>query len=210
METPTDRRPLKSRSLGWVQALARLIVRAKIMPNAISGAGVVFAALAALLLIAGTRMGVPSWLGLVIAALCVQARLMCNLLDGMVAVEGGLKSKGGDLFNEIPDRIEDSLFLIGAGYCCGNPTTGWACALLAVTTAYLRAFGASLGHGQDFIGPGAKPQRMFILTVALVAQAVAIVANQSWNILAWALWLIVGLTAITAILRTGRLYRKSS
>lgn len=210
METPTDRRPIKSRSLGWVQALARLFIRAKIMPNAISGAGVVFAALAALLLIAGPRVGIPAWIGLVIAVICVQARLMCNLLDGMVAVEGGLKSKGGDLFNEIPDRIEDSLFLIGAGYACGNPTAGWACALLAVTTAYLRAFGASLGHGQDFGGPGAKPQRMFVLTLALIAQAVLLLIGRPLNALEWALWLIVVLTAITAVLRAGRLYRKSS
>jgi phosphatidylglycerophosphate synthase len=209
MKAPTDRRPIKSRSLGWVQALSRWLVRRKIGPNTISVAGIGFAALAALLLMIGNRMGFPMWIALVIAALCVQARLMCNLLDGMVAMEGGLKSKGGDLFNEIPDRLEDSLFLIGAGHACGHSILGWACALLAVTTAYLRAFGASLGNGQDFGGPGAKPQRMFVLTLALLAQAVVVLAGKPWNLLEWALWLILLLTSLTVIFRTVRLYRKS-
>jgi hypothetical protein len=30
----------------------------------------------------------------------MQLRLLCNLLDGMVAIEGGMKGKAGDLFNE--------------------------------------------------------------------------------------------------------------
>lgn len=204
-----DRRPLKSRSLGWVQALARMLARWKISPNLISAKGIGYAAIAFVLLY-GISLGWPMpWLLLLLAALCVQCRLMCNLLDGMVAVEGGLKSKGGDLFNEIPDRIEDTLFLAGAGYASGHVEAGWICAVLAVFTAYLRAFGASLGQGQDFGGPCAKPQRMFLLTVALIAQAAVIFFGQPWNVLGWALWLIAILTAVTAVLRTGRMYRKS-
>lgn len=209
MEPSEDRRPLKSRSLGWVQALAHLLVRAKVKPNTISAVGIVFAAAAFGVLWWYHRGGLPAWVALVLAALCVQARLMCNMMDGLVAVEGGLKSKGGDLFNEIPDRIEDSLFLAGAGYACGCPTAGWLCALLAVFTAYVRAFGASLGQGQDFGGPCAKPHRMFLLTVGLIAQAVVLLCKQAWPVLEWALWLIAALTALTAVLRMGRMYQKS-
>jgi len=209
MEPASDRRPLKSRSLGWVQALAHGLVKAKITPNSISATGVVFAVIAAALMITGERIGIPVWVSLFIAALCVQARLMCNLLDGLVAVEGGLKSKGGDLFNEIPDRIEDPLFLAGAGYACGCPTAGWLCAALALFTAYLRAFGASLGQGQDFGGPCAKPQRMALLTAALMVQGAMLLFRQPWNILEWMLWVIAGLTALTSFLRIGRMYQKS-
>ena len=42
----------------------------------------------------------------------MQLRLLCNMMDGLVAVEGGLKSKAGDLFNEAPDRIEDVILLV--------------------------------------------------------------------------------------------------
>jgi phosphatidylglycerophosphate synthase len=210
VDTPEDRRPLKSRSLGWVQALARLLVKLRVKPNAISTAGIGFALAAFGLLACPVRGGLPSWLALLLAAACVQLRLLCNMFDGLVAVEGGLKSKGGDLFNEIPDRIEDVLFLAGAGYASGKVELGWICAVLAVFAPYVRAFGASLGHGQDFCGPCAKPHRMFFLTVGLIAQAVALLADRSWNLLCAALWLIAVLTALTVVRRTVRLYRKSA
>jgi phosphatidylglycerophosphate synthase len=204
-----DRRPLKSRSLGWVQATARLLVRLRIKPNTISTAGIGFALLAFGVLFWHHR-GLPAWLALLFAAACVQLRLLCNMFDGLVAVEGGLRSKGGDLFNEIPDRVEDSLFLAGAGYASGEITLGWICAVLAVFAAYIRAFGGSLGHGQDFCGPGAKPHRMFVLAVGLVAHAIAQLAGQPWNLLCVALWWVAVLTGLTVVRRTVRLYRKSS
>ncbi len=111
------------------------------------------------------------------AAACVQLRLVCNLLDGMVAVEGGLKGATGDLWNEAPDRVADSLFLVGAGYAVPGlawaPALGWAAALAAMATAYVRALAASLGLPQDFRGPMAKPHRMATLTAALVLAALA-------------------------------------
>lgn len=35
----------------------------------------------------------------------VLGRLLCNLLDGMVAVEGGKRSKSGELYNDVPGLI---------------------------------------------------------------------------------------------------------
>jgi len=204
-----DRRPLKSRSYRWVRRLFPALVRAKVPPNAISSFGVGLAAVAFAALGAVAHGWLWTWLGLFIAALCVQGRLMCNLLDGLVAVEGGRKSKGGDLFNEIPDRIEDSLFLAGAGLACGHVALGLVAALLAVFTAYVRAFGASLGQGQDFCGPLAKPQRMFFLTVGLLAAAAGSLCNFTGNILAWGLAFIVLGTAATAARRIVRIYRRA-
>ena len=42
---------------------------------------------------------------------------------------------------------------------------GWAAAVLAVLTAYVRVLGGSLGLTQHFIGPMAKQHRMFTLTL---------------------------------------------
>src|SRR5439155_1544730 len=82
----------------------------------------------------------------------IQLRLLCNLLDGMVAIEGGLQSKSGDVFNEVPDRVSDALILLGAGYATAPAlglawagALGSAAALLAVLTAYVRALGATVG-----------------------------------------------------------------
>ena len=52
----------------------------------------------------------------IVAGLCIQARLICNLLDGLVAVEHGRGGPCGPLWNELPDRLADALFLIAAGY----------------------------------------------------------------------------------------------
>ena len=53
------------------------------------------------------------------------------------------------------------------------PWLGWAAALLAALTAYVRVFGGALGLTQDFSGIMAKQRRMAALTVGLVAQAIA-------------------------------------
>ena len=113
------------------------------------------------------------WLSLacVLAAVCVQLRLLCNLLDGMVAIEHGQQSPTGPLYNEVPDRVADTLFLVAAGYLALSPTWGWAAALAAMFTAYIRAFGASLGQAHNFSGPMAKPHRMATLTLALLVYA---------------------------------------
>ena len=113
----------------------------------------------------------PDAIGLIGCAAAVQARLVCNLLDGMVAIEGGKKSSVGALYNEFPDRIADSLLIVALGYAVGWPALGWFGALAAALTAYVRVFGGSLGLAQDFRGPMAKQQRMAVLTAACVVGA---------------------------------------
>ena len=102
-------------------------------------------------------------------------RLLCNLLDGLVAVEGGWRTKSGEIFNELPDRISDLLLLAAAGYATRwtgwERDFGWAAAALAVVVAYVRALGGQAGAAQQFCGPMAKQQRMFLLTAACALSA---------------------------------------
>jgi phosphatidylglycerophosphate synthase len=177
-------------------------VERKVSPNAISTVGMVFATFGALCYAAVPYLPAMRWPLLLGGIAGVQLRLLCNLMDGLVAVEGGLKSRGGDLFNEAPDRYEDIVLLVGAGYAAGAPALGWCAACAAVTTAYVRAFGASLGHGQDFCGPLAKQHRMFFLTIGTLAAIFYAPA------LAWALWLIAFGAFFTAARRVVRLYSK--
>jgi phosphatidylglycerophosphate synthase len=108
-----------------------------------------------------------------LAAAMIQLRLLCNLLDGMVAIEGGLKTKAGELFNDVPDRISDPLILVGAGYGVAwgvwGVSLGWLAAVLAIMTAYVRVLGVSAGSPQYYLGPMAKQHRMAILTLACIA-----------------------------------------
>lgn len=123
---------------------------------------------------AGVALIATSWLDDPWIRLCwlaaaglIQLRLLANMLDGMVAMASGRASSIGELYNEVPDRLSDSAILIGAGYAVGSlPALGYLAAIVALFVAYTRAIGASVGAGQSFHGPMAKPQRMFIITVA--------------------------------------------
>jgi phosphatidylglycerophosphate synthase len=167
--TSPDRRPIKARSARWVQAIAHRLVRAGITPNQISVASVVFSLIGAVALILEMR-GSARGLLFVLAAVCIQLRLLGNLLDGLIAIEGGRQTNVGELYNEIPDRIADVALLAAAGYASNHgqwgAALGWSASVLAVVTAYIRAVGARRGQPQDFCGPQAKPHRMFLLTVA--------------------------------------------
>jgi phosphatidylglycerophosphate synthase len=167
-EEDSARRPIASRSSSWAIGTARYLGRAGVTPNSISLASVVFAGLGGALMAFVTHP--LAWLG---AAICVQLRLVCNLIDGMVAIEGGKKTPTGAIYNEFPDRVADSLLLVAAGYAAGLGWLGWMCALLAALTAYVRVFGGSVGLPQDFRGVMAKQRRMAVLTAGLVAQTIA-------------------------------------
>src|SRR6267378_6106264 len=173
------RRPIRARDTSWARATARWLAKIGLRPNQISILSLVFAAIAGgcLGLTDRVRTGPAAWLFLA-AAICIQMRLLCNLFDGMVAVEGGFKTKSGEIYNELPDRFADALVLVGAGYSFGSSaqliTLGWAAAIFAVLTAYVRTLGAAAGTAQYFIGPMAKQQRMAIITVACVCAALTI------------------------------------
>ncbi len=184
------RRPLRTRSAAWAQKLAAYLASTRITPNQISIASMGFAALA----------GGAFYLGglwLLAAALAIQLRLLCNLLDGMVAVEGGKSTPDGPFWNEAPDRVSDILIITGLGYGIGEPSLGWAAAALAILTAYIR----ELGGTGDFSGPMAKPHRMALLTAA------ALLAAFGLDLLKIALWVLVIGTALTVLRRSTRLVK---
>jgi phosphatidylglycerophosphate synthase len=172
---PPTRRPLKTRETSWARALARWLAARRVAPNQISLASIVFAVLGAGAMLAAVFVSGGMRAGLfVAAAVCIQLRLLCNLLDGMVAVEGGLGSPSGEVYNEVPDRIADPLLIVPAGYACGlpfGPELAWMAALLALLTAYIRALGSTLGLAQGFEGPMAKPHRMAAMSVGLIVAA---------------------------------------
>ncbi|WP_425432747.1 CDP-alcohol phosphatidyltransferase family protein [Hasllibacter halocynthiae] len=194
------RRPVAARNAPAARRAAGWLATRGVTPNRISQASVAFAALGgALFWLAGE--GAPGALALILAALCVQARLACNLFDGMVAVEGARGAPDGPFWNEAPDRLSDLLLLAGAGAAAGAPALGWAAGALAVATAYLRELGRAEGLAPDFSGPMAKPQRMAALTFAALLAAV-------WrDALLWGLVLIALGTALTAWRRSARLVR---
>jgi phosphatidylglycerophosphate synthase len=213
-EKNISRRPLKSRDTKWAAAIARWLARAGVRPNVISLAGIVFAGLSGVCLwFAGKTTTDWHWTVLLVLAVCgMQLRLLCNLFDGMVAIEGGLKTKAGEIFNELPDRFSDAFIFIGAAYSvpefAWTRELGWAAAVLSVTAAYVRALGASMGAGQQFVGPMAKQQRMATMTGACLAAALAPMWPPLSRLIPLALAIVVAGCVITIFRRCHRIARE--
>ena len=151
-------------------------------------------------------------LAFVIGAVTIQLRLLCNLLDGMLAVEEGFKSKTGDIYNDLPDRVADVLILVGAGYAMRHAygDARMDAAVLAVFTAYVRVLGGSLGMTQHFIGPMAKQHRMFTLTVATLLSAAETMFGMPPRAMPIGLGVIVAGSIVTAVRRTERIAARST
>ncbi|MDJ1370539.1 CDP-alcohol phosphatidyltransferase family protein [Gulosibacter molinativorax] len=179
-----ERRNIPQRSTGWAKRAADLLYAARLTPNSISVLSVVIAFIGAVALgLSGfvPALDIPRWVLLVIAAVCIPLRLLCNMFDGMLAVEKRMHSPTGDLFNELPDRIADVALLVGAGFATiglwrsdgaawgtgvdWGLALGWLAAVLAILTAYVRTLGAANGVGNFFGGPMAKPPRMWLLVI---------------------------------------------
>ncbi len=198
----TGRRPIETRKARWAIALAAFLARLGVAPNLISLASIGCAA--------GTFLGL-AWggrAGFLAAAAGIQLRLICNLLDGMVAVEGGRRSPSGEIFNELPDRFSDIFSLVGAGLAAGGPwglALGAAATIGSLLTAYVRALATAAGAPPDFSGPMAKQHRMATLTGACLV--CALFPSWSAGLLQATLLVITAGCSLTVGRRTWRAIR---
>ncbi|WP_024299791.1 CDP-alcohol phosphatidyltransferase family protein [Methylomicrobium lacus] len=211
-----DRRSVPARENRWSKKAARWLAQANVSPDTISICGVLAA------LVSGLAFGLTAGAGpiqshllWIVAGTMAGLRLICNMLDGMVAVEWGKGSPLGALYNEIPDRIADFIILVGAGYSAGGHVDlGYITAALAVFTAYVRVAVRSVGAPSDFGGPMAKPQRMAVI---IAAAAYLGFTPEHWHptfgdtqplgLISLALAIICAGSLLTAVLRLRRAAR---
>jgi len=163
------RRPIKSRDHKAAKSITNTLIKLNVSPNGISIFSIVFALIGMTALI--TMRSDITVLNTVAAIIGIQGRLLCNLFDGMVAVNGGKTSLIGEIYNELTDRISDTMLLLPLGYIAIEYPyaleLAWGCVFLALFTAYIRNFGTSLGL-TTFKGVMAKPKRMALLTATLI------------------------------------------
>ena len=211
--TIKDRRPAGARDNKWVKAMAAWLVRSGVRPNQISLLSVLFAGLSAACLILAATAD-PGWQSALFltAAAFIPFRGLCNLCDGLMAVEGGLKTKSGDIFNDLPDRISDSALLVAAGYSVSGvswgPELGWLAAVLAVMTAYVRVLGGSAGASQQYCGPMAKPHRVGVIAAACLIAAVESAMGLAGRAMTFALVVVILGCAVTIVRRTARIVKE--
>ena len=200
----SDRRPIAARNRGVTPRMAAALVARGASPNGISIAGMVAGIGAGLAFAAVPCWPGAAWLLWLAGALLVQARLMANLLDGMVAIGRGVASPVGELFNEVPDRVSDTAVLVGLGVAAGCLSLGLAAALAAVLTAYIRTTARAAGAPSDFGGPMAKQHRMALATgLAVWCAVVSGEAGGVWAVRAVLVVITLG-SLLTAWLRLSR------
>ena len=198
-----DRRAVNARSNPLIRSLAGALARGAVTPDQISGFSIVAAAA-----VPAGLFGLGGAPGALVAIAGIQLRLLANVVDGLVAIEGGKASALGAVWNELPDRITDSIILASLGYAFGPAWLGWACALLALATAYVRLLGGALGLVQRFSGPMAKQHRMFVATAALVPAAIPAFAAQAPLVVRLALAVIAVGSVLTCASRTRAIARE--
>lgn len=207
------RRPIKMRDNRYIIQLAKWLSQKDVTPNQISLFSIVPAFIACLALAfwqASSLLFIQILL-LIIALIGVQTRLLCNLIDGMVAIEGGKVTPAGELFNEVPDRVSDTLFFIGLGLATSYSqgfSFGLLAALFAALTAYIRVLGVSMGSPAFFSGPFAKQHRMATMSIAILITIFLLpyLGNKSL-IFQITLWVIIIGSLLTCYRRLMQIFR---
>jgi phosphatidylglycerophosphate synthase len=210
--TALPRRPVRARKLRLIRSLAARLSRLGLRPNDVSRLSLFFSALTAagFLLSAGAE-GWNRALLLLAAAAAIPLRALCNVCDGLMAIEGGRGSPTGGVFNELPDRLSDTLLLASAGYAVpgwdAGPAVGWAAAAMAILTAYVRALGVSVGARAAYDGPMDKAPRMAVVGMGCLGAAAEAVCGWPSLALPVALGTVAAGAAVTVARRTRRILR---
>lgn len=166
-----NRRDVASRGKQIFHLLSKKLIQLGLTPNMVSVASTLFALLAAFgLYMAGNNNVL---LGFILALVGIQMRLVCNLIDGLMAVEGGLSSPAGELYNDVPDRFSDWFIILSLGFVAIKQYDHawiicWTASIFAILTAYIRVLGASMGAGHNFNGPMAKQHRMAVINIGIL------------------------------------------
>ena len=211
--TNDGRRDVATRKITLFHKLARGLVQLGLKPNTVSILSSVFAIIGGICFGKSFGAEAPTQIALLgVGVLCIQLRLICNLIDGLMAVECGLKTASGEIFNDVPDRISDVAFIVGAGIFAQSFAPwvihlAWLGAIFAVLTAYVRVLGTSMNDSHDFSGPMAKQHRMFLLTLGAVGGIAEVwLAAPAYTMSLALVFVTVG-SATTCGRRLNRLYR---
>lgn len=138
-------------------SIARFLAFFKLTPNLVTTIG-----LFASILIYFTSY-TSQLIGLVVFS------LICDGVDGSLAIYRSRESKFGELYDSLADRISEAFWLMGASFV-GVPVR-WAIAIwvLSATQEYARARLASLGYSEiGIVTPTERPLRaIFVVLVTL-------------------------------------------
>ena len=128
-----------------------------------------------------------------------------DALDGAVAKASGTSSQRGAFFDSVSDRLTDALLFGGLAWYLVDSEPGHMMMLpvavmsLAMLVSYQRAKAESLGYNAKG-GIMERAERFIVLGFGLLFN----------ELLVWTLWLMLVLTAVTAVQRFVKVWRQAS
>jgi archaetidylinositol phosphate synthase len=112
----------------------------------------------------------PLWY--VLGAVFVFVNGWLDLLDGALAREQGVDSKGGDLLDHVLDRYADIAVIAGLAAGIGQYLLGLAAVTGVLMTSYLGTQIQAVGLGREYGGLLGRADRLALIGIAGVAAAV--------------------------------------
>ena len=135
-------------------------------PNTITWASLLFAAAAALCLYSADL----GW-ALLLAPVFIMLRMMCNLLDGMVAIERDMTSPQGEALQDAVDRLADSFTVLGAAFSpIGDLRLGIVAITLMLISSYVGIQKKAVGGSREYGGILGKGDRYILFGIASVGR----------------------------------------
>jgi CDP-diacylglycerol---glycerol-3-phosphate 3-phosphatidyltransferase len=168
--------------------------KARVNPDALTVIGLAFSVVTAFLIAHG-RLG--------LAVIGVILTGVPDILDGTVARQSGKASPRGAFFDSVCDRVSDAVLLGGvAWFLVGEsaylPMLAFAAVSLSMLISYERAKAEGLGfHAKG--GLMERAERLVLLAVGL-----------AFDVLVPVLWIMVVLSAITAVHRFGKVWLQAT
>jgi archaetidylinositol phosphate synthase len=184
----------KSRWQKWLQPIVWLSMRWKLSPDVFTYGALGLSILAGLAFWGAGANRLALW----IVPPCVLLRLICNLMDGLIAREQGVADAMGEVKNELGDRLADTAIFLGlicGGYA--DPRLASFALALILIGSFLGILSKALGGSRLYIGLFGKGDRM--ISLALFTLYPALSGNlASYN---WYLGLAVCAATITIFQR---------
>ena len=153
--------PTKGIVRSWLRIsyrLARILSKVKLTANSLTSLGFIFAV--------ATALYTPRWWG----GLFIAISLLCDGLDGAMAILQGKATRLGAIYDAIADRLSEALWMV-ALYRLGVGL-GWVLAFgtLAAFQEYARArLGADGIRQLGVVTPAERPVRASFVFVAIAA-----------------------------------------
>ena len=169
--------------------------RLGLTPNGVSVIAMGVAAAAG----AAFYLATPLWY--VCGAVLVFVNGWLDVIDGALAREQGVSSKGGDLLDHVIDRYADIVVIAGLAAGVGRYALGFAAVTGVLMTSYLGTQIQAVGLGREYGGLVGRADRLALVGVAGVVAALVPAPVAGLTAVGWLLAFFAVVGHLTALQR---------